>query len=93
MQFSVEALEQKTAMKALIIQSEHLEDVEAIIKKLQSTLPPGEVAEIANINRYALVITWIIKANSFFRYIKVGLRYRESVHKEGHLLTVNTDCS
>lgn len=56
MQYSVLALEQETVMKALVIDPEHLEEVESIVHKLQSTLPSGEVAQIANINSRSQVV-------------------------------------
>jgi [acyl-carrier-protein] S-malonyltransferase len=39
-----------TAMKALIVRDEHLDDIEHIMPRIQASLPSGEVAEIANIN-------------------------------------------
>ncbi len=49
MQFSIEGVSQ-TSMKAIIVLKGHLSDVELLMRKIQSSLPPGEVAEIANIN-------------------------------------------
>ena len=40
----------KTAMKALMVTGNHLEDIEDLMPRLCRSLGPGEVAEIANIN-------------------------------------------
>ncbi|KAJ3175165.1 hypothetical protein HDU87_006400 [Geranomyces variabilis] len=48
--------DRKTTMKALIIGGEHLEDIEAVMSKIQRSLPEGEVAEIANINSRSQVV-------------------------------------
>ena len=42
----------QTAMRALVINGDHLEDIEALMNKVQMFLPEGEVAEIANVNRW-----------------------------------------
>lgn len=42
----------QTTMKALIINGDHLEDIEALMSKIQRSMPEGEIAEIANVNRY-----------------------------------------
>lgn len=51
MQMSVQGIQQ-TVMKALIVVKDHLDDVQKIMAKVQGMLPPAEVAEIANINRF-----------------------------------------
>ncbi|KAJ3152996.1 hypothetical protein HDU86_005452 [Geranomyces michiganensis] len=48
--------DKKTTMKALIISGEHLEDIEAVMSKIQRSLPEGEIAEIANINSRSQVV-------------------------------------
>ncbi|KAJ3258134.1 hypothetical protein HDU77_002415 [Chytriomyces hyalinus] len=49
---------QKTAMRALVVNEGHLEDVEALMEKVAVIIPEGEVAEIANINsRSQLVVS------------------------------------
>ncbi|KAJ3292712.1 hypothetical protein HK104_005100 [Borealophlyctis nickersoniae] len=42
----------ETSMKALLINGAHLEEIEALMQKVQRSLPNGEVAEIANLNKY-----------------------------------------
>ncbi|TPX37529.1 hypothetical protein SmJEL517_g00780 [Synchytrium microbalum] len=44
-----------TAMKALVVTGS-LEEIESIIQRMQTQLPPGEVAEIANINSKSQVV-------------------------------------
>ncbi|KAJ3018630.1 hypothetical protein HKX48_002774 [Thoreauomyces humboldtii] len=46
----------QTVMKALIILGDHLEDIEAVMGKIQRSLPKGEVAELANINSRSQVV-------------------------------------
>jgi len=46
-----------TTMKALVISEDHLHDIENLMKNIGRSLPKGEVADIANINRYKLVYT------------------------------------
>ncbi|KAI8814458.1 acyl transferase/acyl hydrolase/lysophospholipase [Cladochytrium replicatum] len=46
----------ETAMKALVITAKHLEDVEALMEKIQRSMPEGEVADIANINSRTQVV-------------------------------------
>ncbi|KNC97469.1 malonyl CoA-acyl carrier protein transacylase [Spizellomyces punctatus DAOM BR117] len=46
----------KTTMKALIINGDHLEDIEALMSKIERSLPEGEVAQIANINSRSQVV-------------------------------------
>ncbi|KAJ3328060.1 hypothetical protein HDU76_010658 [Blyttiomyces sp. JEL0837] len=48
--------EGQTAMRALVINGDHLEDIEALMSKVSRSLPEGEVAEIANINSRAQVV-------------------------------------
>ena len=43
-------------MRALVINGNHLEDIEALMEKVERLLPKGEVAEIANVNRYTNTI-------------------------------------
>lgn len=40
-----------TSMKAFVINGQHLEEIENLMCKIKRSLPVGEVAEIANINR------------------------------------------
>ncbi|KAI8816253.1 acyl transferase/acyl hydrolase/lysophospholipase [Fimicolochytrium jonesii] len=66
MQRSIENREQATTMKALIINGDHLEDVEKLMRKIQMSMPEGEVAEIANINsRSQLVLSGTTKGVSY----------------------------
>ncbi|TPX68732.1 hypothetical protein SpCBS45565_g02911 [Spizellomyces sp. 'palustris'] len=46
----------KTTMKALIINGDHLEDIEVLMSKIERSLPEGEVAQIANINSRSQVV-------------------------------------
>lgn len=46
----------QTAMRALVINGDHLEDIEALMNKVQMFLPEGEVAEIANVNSRSQVV-------------------------------------
>jgi hypothetical protein len=41
----------QTAMRALVINGDHLEDIEMLMDKVGMLLPEGEVAELANVNR------------------------------------------
>ncbi|KAJ3099026.1 hypothetical protein HDU97_003512 [Phlyctochytrium planicorne] len=48
--------EKQTAMRALVINGDHLEDIEALMEKVERSLPEGEVAEIANVNSRSQVV-------------------------------------
>ncbi|KAI8610328.1 acyl transferase/acyl hydrolase/lysophospholipase [Chytriomyces sp. MP71] len=47
---------QKTAMRALVVNKGHLEDVEALMDKVAVIIPEGEIAEIANVNSRSQVV-------------------------------------
>ena len=43
----------QTAVKALVINGDHLNDVESLVRRIQRTLPEeGGVLDVANINRF-----------------------------------------
>lgn len=46
-----ETISGQTAMRAIVIIGNHLEDIENLMPKIQRSLPEGDVCEIANINR------------------------------------------
>ncbi|KAI9363414.1 acyl transferase/acyl hydrolase/lysophospholipase [Zopfochytrium polystomum] len=46
----------QTSMRALVINGNHLEDIEALMESIKQSLPDGEVAEISNINSRAQVV-------------------------------------
>jgi [acyl-carrier-protein] S-malonyltransferase len=48
-------------MRALVINGDQLEDIEAVMEKVGRSLPEGDVAEIANVNRYLLKWLYSIK--------------------------------
>ncbi|KAJ3131085.1 hypothetical protein HK100_006829 [Physocladia obscura] len=48
--------DKKTSMRALMINNGYLEDVEALMKKIEMVIPDGEIAEIANINSRSQVV-------------------------------------
>ncbi|KAJ2999084.1 hypothetical protein HDV02_003614 [Globomyces sp. JEL0801] len=45
-----------TAMKALMVIGNHLEDIEELMPRLKRSLPRGEVAEIANVNSRSQIV-------------------------------------
>ncbi|KAI9101990.1 acyl transferase/acyl hydrolase/lysophospholipase [Phlyctochytrium arcticum] len=47
---------ENTSMKALVINGDHLEDIEQIMSKIKRSLPDGEVAQISNINSRGQVV-------------------------------------
>ncbi|KAJ3196513.1 hypothetical protein HK101_008696 [Irineochytrium annulatum] len=49
-------------MRAIVVNGDHLEDIEALMAKIDRSLPEGEVAEIANINsRSQIVLSGTVK--------------------------------
>jgi [acyl-carrier-protein] S-malonyltransferase len=53
---TVSQLKVKTAMSALIVREENLAEIEQSIKGMSSSLPEGELVELANINSVSIVI-------------------------------------
>ncbi|KAJ3186314.1 hypothetical protein HDU85_007754 [Gaertneriomyces sp. JEL0708] len=53
---SIEDRHGGTSMVALIINGSHLEDVEALMDKIERSMPEGEIAQIANINNRAQIV-------------------------------------
>ena len=56
MQEAVANLGQETAMRAIIISGDHLDDIENIMSKVQSTLTANECVQLANINSQSQVV-------------------------------------
>lgn len=52
---TVSQLKVKTAMSALIVRQENLAEIEESIKGINSSLPEGELVELANVNSVSVV--------------------------------------
>ena len=61
---AVSQLKVKTAMLALIVREENLAEIEESIKVMSSSLPEGELVELANVN----------SVSNIFKFIKAFIR-------------------